>query len=101
MVEHKPSPGIAAVLSFVFNGLGQIYNGEIKKGLILIFLSALCMLMMVSGGIYAIAWLMKGYLISRPFIVSLFIFVAGVMLAAIIGIFSIFDAYNTAKKLNQ
>ena len=64
MVENKPSPGIAAVLSFVFNGLGQIYNGEIKKGLILIFISALCMLLMISGGIFAVAWLVTGLLIS-------------------------------------
>ena len=101
MVENKPSPGIAAVLSFVFNGLGQIYNGEIKKGLILIFISALCMLLMISGGIFAIAWLVTGLLISWPFLVSLCVFVSGVILAAIIGTFSIFDAYNTAKKLNQ
>lgn len=27
-------PGIAAVLSFFYTGLGQIYNGQIGKGLI-------------------------------------------------------------------
>jgi len=30
------SPGIAAVLSFFWTGLGQIYNGEIGKGILLI-----------------------------------------------------------------
>lgn len=25
-------PGIAAVLSFIIPGLGQIYNGQLKKG---------------------------------------------------------------------
>jgi predicted neutral ceramidase superfamily lipid hydrolase len=101
MAENKPHPGIAAVLSFIFNGLGQVYNGEIKKGLLLIFLSALCMLLMVVGGILAIFWLAKGSLVSRPFIASLLIFVLGVILAAVIGVFSIFDAYQTARKLNE
>jgi TM2 domain-containing membrane protein YozV len=30
------SPGVAAVLSFIFVGLGQIYNGQIGKGLLMI-----------------------------------------------------------------
>lgn len=100
MAANKPSPGVAAVLSFVFNGLGQIYNGEIKKGLMLIFLSALCMLLMISGGVFAIVWLMTGFSISWSLVVSLGVFASGVILAAVIGTFSIFDAYNTAKKLN-
>ena len=28
------NPGVAAVLSFFFSGLGQIYNGQILKGLL-------------------------------------------------------------------
>jgi len=27
------NPGVAAVLSFFFSGLGQIYNGQILKGI--------------------------------------------------------------------
>lgn len=33
------NPGLAAVLSFFFMGLGQIYNGQIAKGVF----SLLCM----------------------------------------------------------
>ena len=29
----RVNPGMTAVLSFFFSGLGQIYNGEIRKGL--------------------------------------------------------------------
>jgi len=29
----EKNPGLAAVLSFFFAGLGQIYNGQIGKGL--------------------------------------------------------------------
>ena len=32
------NPGTAAVLSFFFAGLGQIYNGQIGKGLLLLLL---------------------------------------------------------------
>ena len=35
------NPGLAAVLSFFFMGLGQIYNGEINKGLIFVVLYAI------------------------------------------------------------
>ena len=33
------NPGVSAVLSFVFTGLGQIYNGRIGKGLFLMFIT--------------------------------------------------------------
>ena len=100
MAENKPIPGVAAVLSFVFNGLGQIYNGEIKKGLFIIFLSSFSMLMIISGGIFAITWLFQGFLISQAWVISIIVFLLGMIMAALIGIFSIFDAYHTAKKSN-
>src|SRR3989338_8963908 len=33
--QQIKNPGLAAVLSFFFAGLGQIYNGQMAKGLIL------------------------------------------------------------------
>jgi len=38
---RKKSSGIATLLSFFWCGLGQIYNGQIFKGIILMFLSAI------------------------------------------------------------
>jgi TM2 domain-containing membrane protein YozV len=32
MEKQLKNPGLAAVASFFFSGLGQIYNGEIGKG---------------------------------------------------------------------
>ncbi|MDG6250361.1 DUF5683 domain-containing protein [Methanocalculus sp.] len=29
------NPGVAALCSFIFPGLGQIYNGDIKKGILI------------------------------------------------------------------
>ena len=71
---NKKIPGIAAVLSALFVGLGQIYNGEIAKGLIF----------------------MVAYFIS---ILLSFIFI-GIITTPILWIFGIYDAYNTAKKIN-
>ncbi len=34
--------GVAAVLSFFVSGLGQIYNGQILKGLILFVIYSVC-----------------------------------------------------------
>ena len=72
-VERK-SEGIAAVLSFLFVGLGQIYNGEIGKGILFIILGV--------------------------FIVFTALFLIGFLLYPVFWIYNIYDAYNTAKKIN-
>jgi len=59
--KQERSPGLAAFLSFIIAGLGQIYNGQIGKGLLIFF-----------TGWLVIPW-----------------------------VFGIFDAYSTAKKINQ
>lgn len=58
--KEERSPALAAVLSFIIAGLGQIYNGQIGKGLLIFFT----------------CWLIIPWIIG------------------------IFDAYNTAKKIN-
>jgi TM2 domain-containing membrane protein YozV len=40
------NPGVATVLSFFFMGLGQIYNGEIGKGVLFILLYGISFLLM-------------------------------------------------------
>ena len=68
------SPGLAAVLSFFWPGLGQIYNGEIGKGLLIMFvqiINALLMLVLI-----------------------------GFITAPIVLIWSIYDAYKTAERIN-
>jgi TM2 domain-containing membrane protein YozV len=68
------SPGLAAVLSFFFSGLGQIYNGQILKGLI--FLVA-----------YSFSWLMMWIVI-------------GFITTPILWIWGMVDAYHVAQKIN-
>lgn len=67
--------GLAAVLSFFICGLGQIYNGQIFKGIILI----IC---------YGISWLLMYVGI-------------GFLLVPILWIWGMYDAYRTAEKINR
>jgi len=69
------NPGIAAVLSFFYCGLGQIYNGQIAKGIGLVV-------------IYAISLI----LISV---------VVGVVTTPILWIYGMYDGYKTAEKFNR
>ncbi len=71
--EHK-NEGLAAVLSFLFTGLGQIYNGQIGKGLVFVLL----------GIVFAVS----------------IIVLIGLILYPVFWIYNIYDAYNTAKKIN-
>lgn len=68
------SPGLAAVLSFFICGLGQIYNGQILKGLVLVIA-------------YLISWLMMWILI-------------GFITTPILWVWGIVDAYRKAQKIN-
>ncbi|UCC44041.1 MAG: hypothetical protein JSU65_13170 [Candidatus Zixiibacteriota bacterium] len=68
------NPGIAAVLSFFWMGLGQIYNGQLAKGIV--FMVA-----------YGISWLLMFILI-------------GFITTPILFIWGIYDAYKSAVKVN-
>jgi len=70
----RKSPGIATVLSFVFSGLGQIYNGQYGKGFLFIL----------------------GQLISF-FLMSVLI---GFITSPIVWIWGMVDAYRTADRIN-
>lgn len=73
--QQIKNPGVAAVLSFFIVGLGQIYNGEIGKGI--------------------------GLLIFWGIAIALSFILIGIPLLIIIVVYGIYDAYNTAKKINE
>ena len=75
VVNHGKSPILAAILSFFIIGLGQIYLGLIKKGIILFVLAIL-------GGI-------------------LTFFIVGWIFWLLVWIYAIYDAYNSANKMNM
>ncbi len=74
-IQPQKNPGVAAVLSFFFMGLGQIYNGQIGKGLIFMIL-------------YAIS-------------VALMFVIVGFVTTPILWIWGILDANKSAKKINE
>ena len=80
-VKETPAPptdqksaGLAVVLSFFVPGLGQIYNGQIGKGIGFIIL----------GGVLAL---------------TMFILI-GFILYPLFWIYNLYDAYSTAEKIN-
>ena len=74
VVKTEKSPILAAILSFLIVGVGQIYLGLTKKGIILFFAA------MVSG--------------------ILTLLLIGWILWLIVWLYSIYDAYNSANKIN-
>jgi TM2 domain-containing membrane protein YozV len=95
MSENKCQPGTAAVLSFVFSGLGQLYNGQIFKGLVIIFFSVVSLLTVVLGAVLVYLWC-KGQVLIEFLWSGIFLFILGLVCIAIIGIYSIVDAYKKA-----
>ena len=69
------NPSIATILSFFFMGLGQIYNGQIGKGVFFIILYGISV---------ALMWVVIGF-VTTP----------------ILWIWGMIDANNSAKKLNE
>jgi TM2 domain-containing membrane protein YozV len=98
MNQELRNPGLAAILSFVFNGLGQLYNGQILKGLVIIFFSSLSMLIFILGSILIGLWILGKIIFQKELFIGLVLFCLGLILICIIGIYSIFDAYRVASK---
>ena len=98
MEQNMKNPGLAAVFSFIFSGLGQLYNGQLVKGLLIIFLSALSMLILTGGSILIGCWILGKIIFEKELIFGLVLFLAGLISVCIIGIYSIFDAYRTAQE---
>lgn len=88
--------GMAAVFSFVFNGLGQIYNGQLSKGFLIIFLSALSMLVLILGAVLLAFWISGRIQAPVVLIAGIGLFLLGLIFSCTIGMRSIADAYRGA-----
>lgn len=99
MADYK-NPGIAAVLSFVFTGLGQIYNGDIKKGLWLMFISAISVVLLIIGAVITGYWFIDiGTYGFSTLVVGISLILISIIVIIVVGIYNIFDAYNKAKSV--
>lgn len=66
--------GLAAILSFFWMGLGQIYNGQIGKGI--------------------------GFIIAYGISVVLIFIIVGIVTTPILWVWGIYDAYKSAERIN-
>lgn len=57
--ERKKNPAVAAGLSLLFNGLGQAYNGQFVKGVLVLLGSLLGLFLLIVPGVAV--WLWGGY----------------------------------------
>lgn len=71
----EKNPGLAAVLSFLIPGLGQVYNGHILQGILLLIIYIIALSSLVVG--------------------------IGFILVPIVWICGIVDAYREAEKFNK
>ncbi|MCM8783146.1 MAG: hypothetical protein NC909_01935 [Candidatus Omnitrophica bacterium] len=99
--DYKPHPGIAAVLSFLFTGLGQIYNGEIKKGFVIMFFSAVGMILTVLGAVFLGYWLWDKFTKFILLILGVILFLTGIIIICLLGVFSIIDAFKQARRISS
>lgn len=93
-------PFVAAFLSFLLNGLGQIYNGQIKKAVIFIFISLVFIVSLVIG----LLLVFKSFLLMATPSYSFGYLAKGVVTITISGfilclnaLVSIIDAYMYAR----
>ena len=98
MNQEVKNAGVAAVLSFVFNGLGQLYNGQIIKGLVIIALSSLGTLVFIGGSILIAFWILNKVVFPGQLIWGIALFCISLSFICVLGIYSIFDAYRVAQK---
>ncbi len=96
--KQKINPGLAAVFSFIFSGLGQIYNGQILKGLCIMAISAIGIIMVIVGFIQISFCLIYQYFGKGDLVFGSALLIIGFLVIAVLGIYNVYDAYNTAKK---
>ncbi len=75
VVRSGKSAGLAAVLSFLWCGLGQIYNGQIGKGI--------------------------GFLVAYGVSIVLMFVLIGFITTPILWVWGMVDAYKTSERLNR
>ncbi|HQU45423.1 MAG TPA: hypothetical protein PK867_21590 [Pirellulales bacterium] len=93
-IPNEKSSGVAVLLAFFYPGLGQIYNGQVFKGLLLMLV-----LPTVMG-----AWFFFGVTLSLlaenlgPLIAFALLFAGGTLA---LWVWGMVDAYSTAEDINR
>jgi TM2 domain-containing membrane protein YozV len=95
---HHKSPGVAAVLSAVWCGLGQIYNGNIGKGVLMMMVYPFCFAISAIGWVTFIA----GAATAAPGSGSMLLLgMIAIAAAPALWIGGMVGAYRTAERINE
>ncbi len=86
--------GLSAVFSFIFSGLGQIYNGEIKKGLMIMTFSLIGILLALIGAIIIGYFLLTDLFSFKGAVLGGVLFIVGIGGMGAFGVYSIWDAHQ-------
>jgi hypothetical protein len=98
MVTNPKSPGVAAVLSFLWCGLGQIYNGNIGKGVVMMVAYPICVVISAAG---FFALLAAGAASGTAPNGALSVTLAAICAAPALWIGGMVGAYRTAERINE
>jgi TM2 domain-containing membrane protein YozV len=86
IIRQSKNPGIAAVLSAVWCGLGQIYDGKIGSGILFMVAYPICAILSVLAFIAALGGSLLGVLLTFS--------------APALWTWSVVSAYRTAERIN-
>jgi len=93
-------PYIAGFLSFLLNGLGQLYNGQIKKGIFFIIISFVFIILFIFSIILIFEVFISsldGFLDKILLRKAVILFSVSGFILCLVGLYSILDAYMVAK----
>ncbi len=91
----RKRPLLALVLSGILPGLGQIYNGENQKGLILVVLNFVINYLLQDP---MQRFMEKGFTLDRP---TLVVFMGYTVAGLILWLYAMIDAKRTAESINM
>jgi TM2 domain-containing membrane protein YozV len=102
MARHK-NPGLALLLSFFWCGLGQIYNGEIPKGVALMVLYTPCVWFGITSTSAGLMAYIGGDMADQQNAAggSLLIGLVALFLGGVLSLYAIVNAYRKAGAINR
>ena len=92
MTSKRKNPVLAALLSFLLAGLGQLYLGRIRRGILFFILEIITAVF----SFYGDSWLGTGGIESEISIRNF-----GYILNLAVSLWAAYDAYVIAKKINM
>lgn len=82
VVPNKKEPLLSLVLSLLLPGLGQIYNRQIKKGIILLVITVASVVLIIMT-----MWILIGFCFM--------------IVPVVLWLFGMYDAYTEARNINK